>query len=264
MILIRKIFIYSACFFSCCAVALISIYGYFTITGISHTRDIELKYYAENFIYLALIFITAVILIYIYAILNSHQLIRQLEKASEIIRKGENQIGDYFRKLGPIGDKISVMLFDLNRLNEAKSLKISTLSNLINFLADNIDLGLFILDATGKITNCSKKALVNFEREKAAIVDKSIEDFVIGLNFTDLLLELKEKRIPITRKGLKAFDYTGDFVFYPIFNSVNKVGTIVCILESEEILDKLSKKSEQIRTEKRSFAKRIFDSLVKK
>jgi transcriptional regulator with PAS, ATPase and Fis domain len=245
-------------------VVLISIYGYFIVKSISQARDLELKYYAENFVYLAVIFTAAIILMYVYAFLNSRLIIRHLEKVSDVIRAGENQAGDYFKKLGPIGDKISAMFFDLSRLNESKSLKISALSNLNNFLADNINLVLFILDAAGSITNCSKKALLNLEKEKTAIVGKGVEDVVSGLNFTDLLLELKEKRIPVTRRDLKAANYSGDFVFYPVFNSINRIASIVCILESEKIVEELSKKSEQVRAEKKGFAKRIFDSITKK
>lgn len=264
MLVIRKIFLYAACVFSCCAVALMSVYGYFIVRGIVQTRDLELKYYAENFIYLAVIFIAATILIYVYAFLNSRRLMRQLEKVSNVIRSGENEIGDYFKKLGPLGEKLSSLFIDLSRLNQSKSLKISALSNLNSFLADNIDLDLFILDATGRITYCSKRMLMDAEVEKAAIVDKNIEDVVSGFNFTDLLLELKEKRIPVARKDLSAASYAGDFVFYPVFNSANRVAAIVCVLGSEEMVEELSVKSEQIRAEKKGFAKRMFDSILKK
>lgn len=264
MLVIRKMFLYAACVFSCCAVTLMSVYGYFTVKGMSAGRDLELKYYAENFVYLAVIFIAATVLIYVYAFLNSRRLMKQLEKVSDVIRSGENEVGDHFRRLGPLGDKISALFFDLRRLGEAKSLKISALSNLNGFLADNIDLGLFILDVSGRITNCSKKMLTDSEMEKTAIVEKNIEDVVSGLNFTNLLLELKEKRIPVARKDLRAANYSGDFVFYPVFNSMNRVAAIVCILESEKIVEELSKKSEQIRAEKKGFAKRVLDSIMKK
>lgn len=256
MFVIRRILFFGICFVSCLAVLALGIYGYIILQDLTGPHALTLKYYSENLIYLAIIFTAVLILIYTLTALHSRRLLKHLKKAADIIHYGEEEIADHLKKLGPLGHQIGSLYYELNRLNDIKTLKISALANLNNFLIDNIDMKLLACDGAGRITHCSKKFITESEKDKNFFVGKDIDEIMPGFNINELLLELKTSRKAVTRKE-------NDSLFYPIFNAQDRLSSIVWIMEGKEIAPEVAKKSEQIKAPEVKSAKKFFGRLLR-
>jgi transcriptional regulator with PAS, ATPase and Fis domain len=250
MILVKRIPLYTAFLVIGLIIILLGVINYLKLTSIE-TFDIRLvKYYAENMIFMSIVSV----IILISAVFIIHRggvrVLREIDKATEISRSGRYYSIEYTKKLGKLGDKINRLFLELNTLNDMKSLKISSISNINAFLMDNTDLHVLILDIEGTIQSCSKRLLEKLNVKAQDIKGKSFTEVITDPDFQQIVKELERNRSSVsTEKSILSLG-EGRFqiyaVFYPIFNIRNELSNIVCIIEKEALLSSISRKAEQI------------------
>ncbi|MBU1078625.1 MAG: hypothetical protein KKH98_15105 [Spirochaetes bacterium] len=264
---IKKIYFYSLLSLSLILLCLLGIWGYHNFQTLNTDNNSVIKYYAEHILYISILCIIILSLSFISVRIKSRNIIKELDKIIELSKYGPLTVSTFLKKLGTLGHKIDQLFFELNSLNEKKSLKISSLSGLNDFLIDNIDLLLLVTNARGKITNCSKKILTKYKLEKSLIIDKFLNELFEKINLDGLIIEMEKNQKYISNKKQKVTFKTSPVeissMLYPVFNLNRELSYIICIFESTDIIMELAKKSEQITVKKPQIHKQIFDFFTK-
>jgi hypothetical protein len=139
MLLVKKIHLYVIFFIVFLIILGFGINGYLVFSRLEPGPGLSAKFQAENFIYLIILATLILICLLIYLQLRSRNVFKELDKIIELSKVGSYSVGDHSRKLGDLGRKIDEINSRLEILNEMKSLKISTLYNLNNFIIDQIN-----------------------------------------------------------------------------------------------------------------------------
>jgi transcriptional regulator with PAS, ATPase and Fis domain len=202
MFLISKYRIYFLFIFVVIVFILAGIYSYLAFTRINIENALSLKYFAENFLYYTIILLIITITIFATTVLKSKSIYKELDKVVELSRQGKYCSGDQLKKLGKLGGKIIDINSQLNSLNEMKSLKISSLSNTVNFMLDKSNLSVFMLDAQGLITKVSRKLLEDLQVKENDILNKFAENILDNFNYSNVINELKKSKYVILKSPL--------------------------------------------------------------
>ncbi len=182
----------------------------------------EVRFRAENLLFLAILLAAALLLSFLAAILRSQSLSRRLDRLIELTRRGDSPPVESLRKMGLLGEKILSLHRQLNRLNEAKSLKISTLSRINRFFLDNSRLPVVIVDCKGRIEAASRSYLERKCGQGGEVVGRHLNDLDSTVPFAELLRRLREERRPIDWRQKERVS------FHPIFNRNGDLANIVC------------------------------------
>ncbi len=250
MFLISKYRIYFLFIFVVIVFILAGIYSYLAFTRINIENALSLKYFAENFLYYTIILLIITITIFATTVLKSKSIYKELDKVVELSRQGKYCSGDQLKKLGKLGGKIIDINSQLNSLNEMKSLKISSLSNTVNFMLDKSNLSVFMLDAQGLVTKVSRKLLEDLQVKENDILNKFAENILDNFNYSNVINELKKSKYVILKSPLiiEATDVKNDVnvVIFSIFNYRNDISNCACVLVSEETFQQLAQRKSSI------------------
>jgi len=187
------------------------------------------KLQSEIFVYLAIVFSIVLLLAYGVVLLRSRNLYRELDRLIELTRFGNISMDDTLKKIGKLGDKIRLVYSQLNELNRKRSLKISVLSRINEFLLGNIDLSCLVLDATGRITEASRRFLETRGVQKADVVGQSSGAVLEDISFGDIVQELEKER------RMVELDTREPAGFLPIFNRLGELSQVICVLGKEKL-----------------------------
>jgi transcriptional regulator with PAS, ATPase and Fis domain len=248
MVLIKKWQYYMLLLFTCVLLLVLGAVHYRVMNEISVLTPLQIKFYSENSIFISIVSIVIMIIVFFLIMRRSIYVMNELDKITQLSKHGRYYSGDSLKRLGSLGDKIDNLYLELNRLNDMKSIKISTLSNVNQFFLENIHLKLVITDVQGTILHCSGDFLEYVSMEKSLVISKPISTFIVDFNFQEITSEVEKTRKPILQQNLKLNmgdkSQTGSFEFFPIFNSRNELSSIICINEKESVLTELSKKAD--------------------
>lgn len=251
MFLITKVRIFLLYVFAILAIAFIGIYGYIFFSNFTTGDALTLKYFAENFLYFVIILMAALTGIFIATLVKSRNIYRELDKIIELSRQGKYSSGMQLKKLGRLGEKIIEINRKLNDLNEMKSLKISSLSDMLNFILEKVDVPLFILDAQGMITKASQFLLEQMDVSEKNLVNKYAENLFDTFTFTSVLQELRKSKYVVVQSPLllDSFDEPVDvnLIVFPVMNYKNEISNCVCIIVTEEEREKYTETGNQLK-----------------
>jgi transcriptional regulator with PAS, ATPase and Fis domain len=229
---------------------LAGIYSYLAFSHIDIEDALSLKYFAENFLYYTIILIIMTVIIFVTTVLKSKNIYKELDKVVELSRQGKYCSGDQLKKLGKLGSKIIDINSQLNSLNEMKSLKISSLSNTVNFMLDKSNLSVLVLDAQGLISKVSRQLLEDLQIEDRDILNKFAENILNNFNYSNVINELKKSKYVILKSPLiiETSDIKNNVnvVIFPIFNYRNDISNCACVLVSEETSQQLAQRKSSI------------------
>jgi len=250
MFLISKYRIYFLFIFVVIVFILAGIYSYLTFIRIDIEDGLSLKYFAENFLYYTIILIIITVIIFVTIVLKSKNIYKELDKVVELSRQGKYYSGAQLKKLGKLGRKIIDINSQLNSLNEMKSLKISSLSNTVNFMLDKSNLSVLVLDAQGLISKVSRKLLEDLQIEEKDILNKFAEDILDNFNYSNVINELKKSKYVILKSPLiietSNLRIDVNMVIFSIFNYRNDISNCACVLLSEETFQQLAERKSSI------------------
>jgi signal transduction histidine kinase len=240
LIQIRRILFFLLLLLCCAGVLFFGIRDYLLIAGSGSRSPEELKIQAETVLYLAIVFVLAIALLFAVVLLRSRNISRELDKISDMTRYGNFSIQGSLEKIGPLGEKIGQLNQRLTELNAMKSLRISSLAAINAFLLNNSRLALLVTDITGKIINVSARCLEKLKRESGEVVGRHLTEILPELDYQSCVARIEKQRAELELSDLKDTP-----TLYPVFNSSQELSNIICVLGKEEIITKISKRSEE-------------------
>ncbi|MDO9528714.1 MAG: PAS domain-containing protein [Syntrophales bacterium] len=238
MILVRKRDLLVLTILFCFIVIFGEIKFFTALKSIEVHTNLVLKYELENFIFASVVILLIVLLFFINFVRMSDNVLKRLDKMVELSQYGKYDITQHLDEMGQIGKRVKYLLFHLNNLNEMKTVKISSLSRVSDFLVDRADEEMFILDCRGTIINCSEKLAKEVEVNKKDINGKNIKDFFKQVDFENIYRELESKRSKIDKDDItldiKGKDNERKITFIPIMNSMEHIAYIVGIMGGDK------------------------------
>jgi hypothetical protein len=174
MLLIKKWYFTFTLILCCGMVLLLGITGYSAVNSKAVYSPGQVKFHAENCIFISILAVIVVMVLFFIAGRRSTNVLRELDKVRELSRLGKYYTSDYLKKLGSLGERIDLLFQELNKLNEMMSLRISALSNLQQFFLESSRLKLLITDIQGTIQGGSRTFLLAIEQEKNQVLGKNL------------------------------------------------------------------------------------------
>ncbi|MDO9548358.1 MAG: PAS domain-containing protein [Candidatus Marinimicrobia bacterium] len=242
MFLISKFRVYLFFLFAVLTILFIGIHGYLSFSEIEVGNVLSMKYLAENFIYYVIVLLIVLTIIFVSMLVKSKNIFKELEKVIELSRQGKYSSGMQLKKLGRLGDKVIEINTHLNSLNEMKSLKISSMSNIVNFLLDKAEAPMLLLDAQGMIIKVSRYLLEQMEISEKDLINKYAENIFDKFLYSSVMIELRKSKYITLQSPLMidSFEKPIDvnIVAFPIINYKNEISNCICTIITKEELSR--------------------------
>ena len=180
---------------------------------------------------------------------------RELDKLIELSRKGEFNPELSMRKLGAIGEKITLLYFRLNALNEKRSLKISAFSDLVQLLMSNIDIPAFVTDVSGVVLYVSGDGAARMGVNRSEILHRNVADLLPSIKLQEIVMRLDRSNATLK---FTAGEHAHSLV--PVNDRMKDLSYIVWVLDSDKFLTDRTKKPETAVSSSRTAAliRRVF------
>jgi len=268
MILVKKSLFYLTLILTCSLLILLGVIFYVAMNRGDIFGVLQIKYHAENAVFVSVVCVLCVIILYLIMGRKSVHVLRELDKISQLSRQGRYYSGEYTKRLGKLGERIDHLFVELNRLNEAKSLKIGVISEVNRFLLKHCELRLCITDVQGVVQYCSDRFANGFGVEKEEILGKNIVDFVDDLRFEELMREIERKREGLSAGKVhfrvKEAALEAVLELFPVQNNRGELELILCTAEKESVLSEVAQKAEQVQAHVSRAGKRFTEVLRRK
>ena len=242
MFLISKFRVYLLYIFAVVAFLVIGIHGYLTFSEIEVGNVLSLKYFAENFIYYVIVLLIVLTIIFVSMLVKSKNIFKELEKVIELVRQGKYSSGTQLKKLGRLGGKIIEINTHLNSLNEMKSLKISSMSNIVNFLLDKAGTPMLLLDAQGMIIKISQYLVEQMGIGEKDLINEYAENIFDKFNYSTVMIELRKSKYITIQSPLMVQSFEKpinvNIVIFPIMNYKNEISNSICTIITKEEFSK--------------------------
>lgn len=253
------------------SVVIVSVFGvnfYNYLKDSGKIGDLNIKYFSENFIFITVVSVLVLFFVYIFILLRSINLFKELDRLNELSKYGSYGLDGQLKKLGKLGEKLNTLLSAIKEQNIMKSLRINSLSDINEFLLKNIDIELVLVGSNGNITGASSQLLNKFKATGDVLQDKNVSTIFEELDFNSIAQELEQQRIPVVKESL-VLEISGnkikdDFIFYPFFNIKNYLSDIAIIINRGNVLEQITGKISQIKKEGERLQKKFFTSIKEK
>ncbi len=230
MLLIDKKHILLFTFFNLLFVLIMGIFGYASFHKYIVDDTIIIKIIAERFIFITVFSIIFLITFLIYFILKQRNIYKELDKLISITGYSNYNPTVFFSKFGKLGYRLNILNKELNNINNMKSLKISTLSKIIESLINACETACFIFDLRGEIIHINSIFLKQFKISVEQIKSIKTPD-IFGLNISQILTKLTDVQRITERNMILTFNNKttkSDIVLEPIYNADNNISAVVC------------------------------------
>ncbi len=234
-------------------IAVLGTEWYFIMEGADSYSHSDSVFLGEQIIFSVVLLELLMIIAFAYIMNRSANIIKQLDKLADIAKYSNLSISEKLHNMGIIGRKIELIMHHENQLSRMKSVRISSLFALSEFLTDNITMSIAVTDFNGKIVFVSKKCLEVLKKSKNDLIGRHISSIISPVNVNDIIINMEETRAFLKYGKENLSDdslYKGDTVCQPIINSDNEISDIIFFFEGAGITETLSVSSEHIKTEK--------------
>ena len=235
MILVKRKHLYILTILFCILLVFGEIKYFFALKSVNLTTNMAIKYEVENFIFAAVVLVLIVFMFLVNFMRKSDNVLKKMDKMIELSEYGKHNIEGHLDKLGELGKKVNYLTFYLKNLNDMKTLKISSLSNMNGILMDRSKEKVFTVDSHGIITACNKQLAEFMNINKSSVVNHAVEDFFTDLHLEQLFFDLKKEYGSITKEKLvlkiNGKEKVHRVIFYPVLNANNEVSNAIGIIE---------------------------------
>lgn len=211
------------------ATAFLGIYGYSLISG--GAPDTGRNFSAQQFLYISLLLLVVEVILFVRVMMRSRNIGRELDKLIEITRYRGLSKAQSLDRLGPIGRQIALLYDQLNSLSERKTLKISSLSELAEFLMNNLSVPALAATVDGTVVYASRALSERLKRPRNEIVDSRLDEVAPGIAVSEVVAELDRSHASIQRKSDRSA-----LTLFPIRNTANQLAYIVCVFQGASAL----------------------------
>lgn len=250
MILIKRGYFYATLIFVCLVLLGVGAASYRIVGGGELLSLVQKKYHAENFLFYVFLALIVVLTLFFVTLRRSVGVYGELEKVAQLSRHGRYYSGESLRRLGVLGERIDGLFSELNRLNDLKSLKISSLSQLSGFLLENVPLRILVLSRAGIVEKMSRKFIEGYRVDTRSLIGESLADYLNGVRVDEILHKIEKTRTAEILTDVTARFGENDQVisleFIPLFNSLQGLAGVICAIDKETILTDLSRKAENL------------------
>ncbi|MGB2599373.1 MAG: PAS domain-containing protein [Candidatus Omnitrophota bacterium] len=235
MIIVKKknLFILAALF--CFLLVFGEVKFFLVLKGTDLAKNLQIKYEVENFIFASIVLTLTVGVFILYFVRKSNNILRQLDKLIELSEYGEQDITGHLKKLGELGRRVDFLLHFYKELNRKKTVKISSISGINNFLIEKNNSPVFLLNRHGNVVNCSDRLLSALGIDREKILKRNANEIFENLTYEQLFFELEKKRnfieIDDARMSIEGAESTNKIHFHPIVNSDNQISHIIGVME---------------------------------
>jgi hypothetical protein len=181
------------------------------------------KQEAETLLFVGIVACGLVLLIFAAALLRSFSLSRELDKLISLARAGSSSFEESLRRLGPLGGKIRLLQHQIQELSERRALRISTLSGVVEFLLNNTDLALLVLELTGRVEGASRSYLEHNKEKAGELRGRHIGELDAEVSFPEVLASMEREHGPVGQPGKDRL------VYYPVYNRIGQLANVVAV-----------------------------------
>lgn len=241
MITVKRKYIFLMLASSIIFILISGIFGYKTVMNAKNLSENLVKFNAEQLIFLAILFCLTLILIFTTITRKSTNIERLLDRAIQVTKYGGRELGNIFKQMGFIGEKMNLLYEDLERVNKMKTSKIFSMNYLIEFFCENTDRNIFITDLSGTVRYISKKAADGGGIMKSEAVEKNISEMMENVNLRAKAAEMIKTRKPSAQgeanysqnDEAKSAENKSRQMFYPVFDDGGDLSYIIMIYNEE-------------------------------
>lgn len=233
MILVKKKYLYTLVTLVCILLVFGEIRFFLALKSVNLAANLAVKYEVENFIFASIVLTMIVYLFLVFFMRKSDNVLKRLDKMIELSEYGEHDISTHLKKLDTLGRKIEDLLHYFKDLNEMKTLKISSLSSIVNLLMQQSTAPVFLFNRHGDMVNCSDSFLAELGATREAIMCLNVNRIVKGASSSDLFIEVEEKGKSVVREEV-AMEIDGNPLtrtveLHPIINAEGNISHIAGI-----------------------------------
>jgi len=221
VIQVRRRLLYALLALCLAAVLYLAIRGYQDAYRASPTQ-------AETMLFLGIVFCLLILLVFAAMLLKSFAVLRELDKLISLAQTGSFSVEESLRRLGPLGEKIRLLQGRIQELSERRSLRISSLSGILDFLLNNTEMPFLVLDLTGTIEAASRSFLERRKKKAEEVIGRHIGEMDSEVSFPEMLAGMEREHAP---SGQPAKDR---LVYYPVYNKKLQLANIIAVQGPEE------------------------------
>ncbi len=199
-------------------------FGYQNILGSEGLTGDALRSQAESFLFYFVI--TSIVLIagFTALLFRVRNVDRQLDRLIEMSRYSDIYPAKHFLGLGPLGMRLKLLYRNINNLNIRKTMKISALANLNEFMMNNINLPMLVTDVTGTILYSSIGFTDKYNSTKGDLKSSKIDSVFLEITIPTLMLELSRQHVPV-----EIDSNSTRITCYPVHNVSAEVNYVVFV-----------------------------------
>lgn len=228
----------------CASILALGFYGYKVVGAASEQSAAEIELQRQQFLYISFVAVFVVVVVLVGFVGRTRHISREMDKMIEMNKHGDFSPELSMKKLGSLGKKITLLYFRLNALNEKKSLKITGLSSLVEFLVANTDLSMFITNVGGKVVHVSRPYCDKFEVTRSELLNRDVQEQVSEMEFQQIVTELDRTNTSLNRKIGER-----DVSLFPVNNRMNELAYIVWLFDRPRVVAEVSRRAEtQVRS----------------
>lgn len=223
MIQVRRRLLFTLLVSCLAAVLYLAIRGYLEAYRTSRTAQ------AETMLFLGIVFCILILLVFATVLLKSFNVLRELDKLISLTQTGSGSIEESLRRLGPLGGKIRLLQGQIRDLSERRSLRISSLSGILDFLLNNSAMPLLVLNLTGTIEAASRSFLERNKKQAAELLGRHIVEVDPEVSFPKVVAGMEREHAPVGQPGKDRL------VYYPVYNKKLQLANLIAVQGSEEL-----------------------------
>jgi PAS domain-containing protein len=196
---------------------------YLAIRGYLEASRMSLPAQAETTLFLGIVFCLLILLLFAALLLKSFNVSRELDKQISLAQVGSVSVGESLRRLGPLGGKIRLLQAGVQELSQRRSLRISSLSGILDFLLNNTEVPLLVLDLAGGIEAVSRGFLERNKKQAGEVVGRHIAEVDPEVPFPEVVARMEREHAPAGQPGKESL------VYYPVYNGQSQLANLIAV-----------------------------------
>ncbi len=228
MLLIRKRIIIILMLITTVSIILIAAMSYNRIIGAYTQSPEDLKFEAEQFLFISLLVAAAVLGFFIVLLYKSRNINAEIDKLIKQDKLNPASTEAGLLKLGKTGIKLNSLYRQINEISDMRGLKLGAVSNVAEFLSLNIPQPLLIIDLKGTVIQASSGYLREKNVQRSSVVGRNISSLLKSINMKAVLSVLEKNHLPAE------IDLNGTgYRWSPLHNTNNEISYIAVIQISQ-------------------------------
>jgi len=213
--------------FAALAIAVVFGLGLLGFATISNRIDVGTqKTASELILYVGIVSASALATAFIFVVGRTQHISRELDKIIALNRNADFSPELSLKRFGRLGEKITLLYFGLNALNEKRSLKISALSELVHRLVVNMKAPFLISDVEGEIAYASAAGATRLGTTRSELLNDNVSAVLKSVNLQEVVARLDRREA--------SFDLDSDenMSVVPVNDRNHELSYIIWVLEA--------------------------------